>query len=136
MWYNRSMKYIDMRKVGKEGLKQIHSQVVQLKKMGKKGKEIDEIVGVRQNHISGIWSAYQREGESSLERKKCGRNPGTHILLEAWDKVEIRKAIVKKAPEDFGVLGKLWALGRTREYFRKQYQKNLRSCCISAGTWP
>lgn len=49
MWYNRCMEYIDMKKVGKEGLKQIRSQVVRLKEMGKSGKEI---VGVRQNRIS------------------------------------------------------------------------------------
>lgn len=79
------MEYIDLRKVGKEGLKQIRSQVVRLKKMGKSGKEIEELVGVRQNRISEIWTAYQREGEASFERKKYGRKPGTHMLLEAWE---------------------------------------------------
>ena len=97
-----------MRKVGKEGLKQIRSQVVRLKKMGKSGKEIEELVGVRQNRISEIWTAYQREGEASLERKKYGRKPGTHMLLEAWEQGEIREVVVEKTPEDFGIPGKLW----------------------------
>ena len=34
------MEYIDLRKVGREGLKEIRRQVVWLKKMGKTGKEI------------------------------------------------------------------------------------------------
>ena len=34
------MEYIDLRKVGREGLKEIRRQVVRLKKMGKTGKEI------------------------------------------------------------------------------------------------
>ncbi|WP_300776821.1 winged helix-turn-helix domain-containing protein [Acutalibacter intestini] len=119
------MEYIDLRKVGKEGLKQIRSQVVRLKKMGKSGKEIEELVGVRQNRISEIWTAYQREGEASLERKKYGRKPGTHMLLEAWEQGEIREVVVEKTPEDFGIPGKLWTLGRTRQYIMKQYHKDV-----------
>ena len=75
------MEYIDLRKVGREGLKEIRRQVVRLKKLGKTGKEIEELTGVRQNRASEIWSAYQREGESSLERKKYGRKPGSHMVL-------------------------------------------------------
>ena len=62
------MEYIDLRKVGRSGLKEIRRQVVRLKKMGKTGKEIEELTGVRQNRASEIWTAYQREGESSLNR--------------------------------------------------------------------
>jgi len=119
------MEYIDLRKVGKEGLKQIRSQVVRLKKMGKSGKEIEEIVGVRQNRISEIWTAYQREGEALFERKKYGRKPGTHMLLEAWEQEEIRQAVVEKTPEDFGIPGILWTLGRTSQYIRKHYGKDV-----------
>lgn len=119
------MEYIDLRKVGKEGLKQIRSQVVRLKKMGKSGKEIEEQVGVRQNRVSEIWTAYQREGEASLERKKYGRKPGTHMLLEDWEQEEIRQAVVEKTPEDFGIPGKLWTLGRTSQYIRKYYGKDV-----------
>ena len=68
------MDYIDLRKVGVDGLKQIRRQVVRLKKMGKSGKEIEEITGVRQNRISEIWTAYQRKGEKSLTRKKADEN--------------------------------------------------------------
>ena len=119
------MENIDLRKAGKERLKQIRSHVVRLKKMGKSGKEIEELVGVRQNRVSEIWTAYQREGESSLERKKYGRKPGTHMLLEAWEQDEIRQAVVEKTPEDFGIPGKLWTLGRTSQYIRKRYGKDV-----------
>ena len=77
------MEYIDLRKVGRSGLKEIRRQVVRLKKMGKTGKEIEELTGVRQNRASEIWTAYQREGENSLERKKYGRKPGSHMVLTA-----------------------------------------------------
>ena len=91
-----------MRKVGKEGLKQIRSQVVRLKKQGRRGKEIEEVVGVRQNRIMEIWTAYQREGEASFERKKHGRKPGAHMLLEAWEQEESRRIVVEKRRKIWG----------------------------------
>ena len=69
------MEYIDLRKVGREGLKEIRRQVVRLKKLGKTGKEIEELTGVRQNRASEIWTAYQRES-ASLERKNTSESPG------------------------------------------------------------
>ena len=66
------MEYIDLRKLSVGELKQVRSQVVQLKKMGKSGKEIEELTGVRQNRASEIWTAYQRKGEQALEREPGG----------------------------------------------------------------
>ncbi len=113
------MEYIDLRKAGREGLKEIRRQVVRLKKLGKTGKEIEELTGVRQNRASEIWTAYQREGESSLERKKYGRKPGTHMVLMAGEQMDIRKAIEENRLKDFGIIGELWTLGRTREHIQK-----------------
>ena len=125
------MEYIDLRKVGKDGLREIRRQVVRLKKLGKTGKEIEELTGVRQNRASEIWTAYQREGESSLERKKYGRKPGSHMVLTEDEQRDIRKAVEEKRPEDFGISGKLWTLGRTREYIEKKFQKRIHERTIS-----
>ncbi len=125
------MEYIDLRKVGREGLKEIRRQVVRLKKMGKTGKEIEEITGVRQNRASEIWTAYQRKGEASLERKKYGRKPGTHMVLTREEQADIRRAIEEKRPEDFGIIGKLWTLGRTRQYIQKRYGKTVNERTLS-----
>ena len=125
------MEYIDLRKVGKEGLREIRRQVVRLKKLGKTGKEIEELSGVRQNRASEIWTAYQREGESSLERKKYGRKPGSHMVLTEEEQRNIRQAVEKKIPEDFGIIGKLWTLGRTREYIEKQFGKTINERTLS-----
>ena len=119
------MEYIDLRKVESEGLKEIRRQVVRLKKMGKTGKEIEELTGVRQNRVSEIWTAYQREGEASLERKKYGRKPGSHMVLDPEEQTEIRQAIEEKRPEDFGITGMLWTLGRTRQYIQKRFHKTV-----------
>ena len=128
------MEYIDLRKGGREGLKEIRRQVVRLKKMGKTGKEIEELTGVRQNRASEIWTAYQREGESSLERKKYGRKAGSHMVLTAEEQENIRKTVEEKIPEDFEITGKLWTLGRTRQYIQKQFHKAINERTLSDYT--
>ena len=125
------MEYIDLRKVGREGLKEIRRQVVRLKKMGKTGKEIEELTGVRQNRASEIWTAYQREGEASLERKKYGRKPGSGMVLTEEEQGNVRKAVEENIPEDFGISGKLWTLGRTREYIQKELRKSVHERTLS-----
>ena len=125
------MEYIDLRKVGREGLKEIRRQVVRLKKMGKTGKEIEELTGVRQNRASEIWTAYQREGDISLERKKYGRKAGSHMVLTAEEQENIRKTVEEKIPEDFGITGKLWTLERTRQYIQKQFHKAINERTLS-----
>ena len=125
------MEYIDLRKVGEEGLREIRRQVVRLKKLGKTGKEIEELTGVRQNRASEIWTAYQREGETSLERKKYGRKPGSHMVLTEEEQRTIRQAVEENIPKDFGIAGKLWTLGRTREYIEKQFDKTIHERTLS-----
>ena len=125
------MEYKDLRKLGREGLKEVRSQVVRLKKMGKTGKEIEELTGVHQNRASEIWTAYQREGEGSLERKKYGRKPGSHMVLNDEEQADIRKALEEKRPEDFGITGALWTLGRTRQYIQKRFHKVINERTLS-----
>ena len=120
-----------MRKVGAEGLKQIRRQIVRLKEMGKSGKEIEELTGVRQNRASEIWTAYQREGEVSLERKTYGRKPGTHMRLTKEEQAETAEVVREKRPEDYGIPGKLWTLERVRQYIQKTYQKEISARSVS-----
>ena len=125
------MEYIDLRKAGREEHKEIRRQIVRLKKLGKTGKEIEELTGVRQNRASEIWTAYQREGESSLERKKYGRKAGSHMVQTTEKQENIRKTVEEKIPEDFGITGKLWTLGRTRQYIQKQFHKAINERTLS-----
>ena len=131
------MEYIDLRKAGREEHKEIRRQIVRLKKSGKTGKEIEELTGVRQNRASEIWTAYQREGESSLERKKYGRKAGSHMVQTTEKQENIRKTVEEKIPEDFGITGKLWTLGRTRQYIQKQFHKaiNVRTLSDYMKRW-
>jgi transposase len=119
------MERINLRKLVAGELKQVRSQVVRLKKMGKTGKEIEEITGVRPNRISEIWTAYQREGESALAPKKRGRKKGTCMTLTKEESREIRKVIISKTPEQLKLNGFLWTLAKISEYIRDTYHKEV-----------
>lgn len=125
------MEYIDLRKVGVEGLKQIRSQVVRLKEMCKSGKEIEELTGVRQNRVSEIWTAYKREGEASLTRKRGGRKKGEKMALTEEEQKAIRKVIVEKEPKEYGLPGSLWTLQKVCSYIEKTYGKKISDGCAS-----
>ena len=53
------------------------------------------------------------------------------MVLTQEEQEEIRKAAAEKTPEDFGITGKLWTLGRTREYIEKKYQKTIKERTLS-----
>lgn len=119
------MEYIDMRKISAGEAKQIRRQVVRLKEMGKSGKEIEEIVGVRQNRISEIWTAYQRDGEEALSRKKTGRKVGSGMILTPEEQEEIRGIVIETRPADHGMAGYLWTRNKVCELVRGKYKKGM-----------
>jgi len=125
------MEYIDLRKLNRGELTQMRRQIVRLKKMGKTGKEIEELTGVRQNRVSQIWTAYQREGDSALEPKKRGFQKGTHLLLTPDELAEIRETVITRLPEEFGIPGSLWTLKKVCAYVWKRYRKKILDGSVS-----
>ena len=125
------MNYIDLRKLSSGELKQIRRQVVRLKGMGKTGKEIEELTGVRQNRASEIWTAYQRSGEAALEVNRGGRPEGSGRILRPEEEAEIRETIVNRQPKEVGLPGYLWTLKKICAYVRKTYRKRMTDGCAS-----
>ena len=125
------MKYVDLRKLSSGELKQVRRQVVRLKEMGKTGKEIEELTGVRQNRASEIWTAYQRSGEAALEVNRGGRPKGSGRILLPEEEAEIRETIVNRQPKEFGIPGCLWTLKKVCAYVWKTYRKKMTDGCAS-----
>ena len=53
------------------------------------------------------------------------------MVLTEEEQRDIRKAVEEKRQEDFGISGKLWTLGRTREYIEKKFQKRIHERTLS-----
>lgn len=125
------MEYINLKKLSADEIKQVRSQVVRLKGMGKAGKEIEEITGVRPNRISEIWTAYQRDGKSALTPKKRGRKAKEKMLLSAEESRAIRQAIISKSPNQLKMAGYLWTLAKISQYIWDTYRKRVSVRCLS-----
>ena len=125
------MNYIDLRKLSSGELKQIRRQVVRLKGMGKTGKEIEELTGVRQKRASEIWTAYQRRGEAAFEVNRGGRPEGAGRILLPAEEAEIRETIVSRQPKEFGLPEYLWTLKKICAYVWKTYRKKMTDGCAS-----
>lgn len=125
------MEKIDLRKLERKELKQVRKQIVRLKKMGKSGKEIEELTGVRSNRISEIWSAYQKSGEASLLPCKRGRKSGAKTLLTKEEEGEIRNTIIDKTPDQLKLSGCLWTRQKISDFIKRKYHKSVSLRCVT-----
>ena len=53
------------------------------------------------------------------------------MVLTEEEQGNIRKAVEENIPEDFGISGKLWTLGGTREYIQKELRKSVHERTLS-----
>ena len=53
------------------------------------------------------------------------------MILNEEEQSDIKEAIAEKRPEDFGITGVLWTLGRTREYIQKRFRKAVNERTLS-----
>ena len=63
--------------------------------------------------------------------KKYERKSGRHMVLTPEEQENIRKTIEEKVPEEFGITGRLWTLGRTRAYIQKEFHKTINERTLS-----
>lgn len=125
------MEKIDLRKLNNDELYGIRKQVVRLKKQGKKGSEIAEIVGVYETRISQIWSAYQAEGMIGIKPEKSGRKKDSGRRLSQQEEREIREVIISKTPEQLKMAGFLWTRAKICAYIKSAYRKTISVQVIS-----
>lgn len=117
------MEHIDLRKLSDDELYAVRKQVVRLKKQGKKGAEIELIVGIYQNRISQIWSAYQAGGIEGIKPEKSGRKKDSGRRLTPQEEQEIRQVIINKTPNQLKMAGFLWTRAKICEHIKKTYRK-------------
>jgi len=99
------MEKIDMRKLNNDELYAVRKQVIRLKKQGKKGSEVAEIVGIYEGRVSQIWQGYQAGGLSGIKPQKSGRKKDSGRVLTPNEEREIRTTIISKTPEQLKMQG-------------------------------
>ena len=119
------MEKIDLRRLNNDELYAVRKQVIRLKKQGKKGSEIAEIVGIYENRISQIWGLYQADGMAGIKPKTSGRKKDTGRRLTREEEREIREVIISKTPEQLKLAGFLWTRAKICEYIKTEYKKTI-----------
>jgi len=125
------MDKIDLRKLNNDELYAVRKQVVRLKKQGKKGSEIADIVGLHETRISQIWQMYLRGGDAAIKPLKSGRKPKNNMLLAPDEQKEIRATIVSKTPEQLKLAGFLWTLAKICSYVKDEHGKKISARSMS-----
>ena len=119
------MEKIDLRRLNNEELYAVRKQVIRLKKQGKKGCEIAELVGIYENRISQIWKAYQAGGLAGIKPQKSGRKKDSSRRLTLEEEREIRATIINKVPEQLKLAGFLWTRAKICEHIKRVYGKTI-----------
>jgi transposase len=125
------MEKIDLRRLNNDELYAVRKQVVRLKKQGKKGSEIAEIVGIYETRISQIWKAYQEKGIEGIKPKTSGRKKDSCRKLTPEEEDEIRATIIDKSPEQLKMAGFLWTRAKICAYIKRVYHKDFLPQVIS-----
>ena len=125
------MEKIDLRRLNNDELYTVRKQVIRLKKQGKKGSEIAEIVGIYEARISEIWTAYQKDGQSGIKPQKSGRKKDSLRSLTPEEEREIRSVIINKVPEQLKMQGFLWTRGRICEHIKRVHGKEMAPQVVS-----
>ena len=112
-----------MRRLNNDELYAIRKQVVRLKKQGRKGSEIAEIVGIYETRVSQIWKAYQADGLAGIKPQTSGRKKDSGRRLSPEEEREIRSVIINKTPEQLKLEGFLWTRAKICTYIKKTYRK-------------
>jgi transposase len=102
------MEKTDTRKLPSSVQYELRKQVVRLKQAGRSGREISEITGLSQEHISRVWRSFQKDGESAIKIKTRGRRLGAERVLNPEQEKTLRNMMIDKTPDQLKFPFALW----------------------------
>jgi len=103
----------------------VKKQVIELKKKGFTGAEIEEMTGVIKGSVSKIWRAYQRDGTDGIKPKTRGRKKGEQTLLTSEQEREVRQTIIDKRPDQMKLSFALWTRQAVSDLVKRLYGVDL-----------
>jgi len=115
------MNKVDARTLNQQTQYELRKQVVRLRKKGLSNKEISDIVGLCQSHVSTIWKKYERGGLDAIKPGLRGRRHGAQRELTAEQEVGIQKLLVDKTPDQLKLSFALWTRDAVRLAIKQAY---------------
>jgi transposase len=102
------MDKIDIRRLSPIVQYELRRQAVRLRQAGRLGREVSEITGLSQEHISRIWRDFQKNGWSAVRIKTRGRRLGEKRVLSPEQERSLRNLMIDKTPDQLKFPFALW----------------------------
>lgn len=101
---------------------QIRKNIIRMYQVGKKPKEIAEILDVSRRHAESTIRKYKEQGIKGISLKKHGRTKGEGRSLTPEQEKAIRNVIVDKNPGQLRLKGCMWTRANIAEYIKREYK--------------
>jgi len=102
------MEKTDTRRLPPSVQYELRKQVVRLRQAGRSGREVSEITGLSQEHVSRVWRGFQKAGSSAIKIKTRGRRFGTERVLSPEQEKALRNLMIDKTPDQLKFPFALW----------------------------
>jgi len=112
---------VNAKKVSPEEQFALRKSIIRLHKLGKKTKEIAEILDVSERHVNATKKVYNEQGFEGIKLKTRGRRIGDGRLLRPEQEKEIRNTIIDKNPEQLKLKGCMWTRKNIAELIKQLY---------------
>ena len=107
--------------MGSKGQFELRKTIIRMVKDGKQGKEIANILGVSEGHVSNVKKLYAKGGAKALQPQKRGRPAGKNSILTPEQEAVIQKIIVDKHPEQLRFKECMWTRNNIRKLIKDKF---------------
>ena len=115
------MKKRDTRTLKLEAQQEIRYQIVRMKKLGMSAKDISSTTESSIEHISRIWSMYQKGGKKAIKLKTRGRKTGAKKTLTPTQETALIKRLIDTTPQQLKFKYVLWTRESVQKLIKHDY---------------
>jgi len=102
------MEKTDTRRLPPSAQYELRKQVVRLRQTGRSGREVSEITGLSQEHVSRVWRSFLKDGASVINIRTRGRRLGSKRVLSPEQEKALRNLMIDKTPDQLKFPFALW----------------------------
>ena len=111
----------DTRTLKLEAQQEIRYQIVRMKKLGMSAKDISRTTESSIEHISRIWSMYQKGGKQAIKLKTRGRKIGAKKTLTPAQETALIKRLIDTTPQQLKFKYVLWTRESVQKLIKHDY---------------
>jgi len=112
----------DARTLKVEAQQELRNQIVRMKKLGVSAKDISKTTESSIEHISRIWSMYQKGGKKAILMKIRGRKEGDKKTLTPSQEAQVIKRLIDTTPKQLKFKYVLWTREAVKKLIKHEFE--------------